>query len=470
MNKLLTLFLFSFGLFVMQPKAEERVILNPEKTQQSIEGWGSSLCWWAAQIGTWEEAKVDSILDCFLSKEGTNMNIFRYNIGGGDDPSHLGGHMVKGKGKRAEMEGFKDSPSSPFNFKADEAQRRILLKIKEKRPDAIFEAFSNSPPYWMTYSGCSGGNKDPMKDNLKPEYYQSFCDYLVEVCKYYKETYGIVFRTLEPFNESTSGYWNAFGSQEGCHFNPQTQVKIIRILDKKLKKSGLSTVISVSDETNIASFLKVMKTYKQEGDILNRIGQLNVHTYSGTNIEREKACALVRKTGLRFCQSETGPNKGKGIMSNLNLIQKMFDDLSIMKPLAWLDWQLMEERNEKWCLLTCDFKTKDYYINKNYYVRMQITRFFKQGYRFIETHNRKVLAAISPSKKEFVLTVLNNTSAEKKYNLDLTLFNGKVKIKKVYRTSETENCSLVPIPRVESGVVSYVSKPLSLQTFVCEIQ
>ena len=34
------------------------------------------------------------------------MNIFRYNIGGGDDPSHLDGHMVKGKGKRAEMEGF----------------------------------------------------------------------------------------------------------------------------------------------------------------------------------------------------------------------------------------------------------------------------------------------------------------------------------------------------------------------------
>ncbi|MCK9343113.1 MAG: glycoside hydrolase, partial [Massilibacteroides sp.] len=437
---------------------------------QTIEGWGSSLCWWAAQIGSWEEAKVDSILDCFLSKEGTNMNIFRYNIGGGDDPSHLGGHMVKGKGKRAEMEGFKDSPSSPFNFKADQAQRRILLKIKEKRPDAIFEAFSNSPPYWMTYSGCSGGNKDPMKDNLKPEYYQSFCDYLVEVCKYYKETYGIVFRTLEPFNESTSGYWNAFGSQEGCHFNPQTQVKIIRILDKKLKESGLSTVISVSDETNIASFLKVMKTYKQEGDLLNRIGQLNVHTYSGTNTEREKACALVGETGLRFWQSETGPNKGQGIMSNLNLIQKMFDDLSIMKPSAWLDWQLMEERNEKWCLLTCDFKTQDYYINKNYYVRMQITRFFKQGYRFVEIPNRKVLAAISPSKKEFVLAVLNNTPAEKKYSLDLTLFNGKVKIKKVYRTSETENCSLVPTPTVESGVVSYVSKPLSLQTFICEMQ
>jgi hypothetical protein len=51
-----------------------------------------------------------------------------------------------------------------------------MLKIKAKRPDAIFEAFSNSPPYWMTFSGCAGGNVDPMQDNLKPEYYEAFCD------------------------------------------------------------------------------------------------------------------------------------------------------------------------------------------------------------------------------------------------------------------------------------------------------
>lgn len=46
-----------------------------------------------------------------------------------------------------------------------------MLKIKEKRPDAIFEAFSNSAPWWMTYSGCCAGNTSLFKDNLKPEYY-----------------------------------------------------------------------------------------------------------------------------------------------------------------------------------------------------------------------------------------------------------------------------------------------------------
>ena len=62
------------------------------------------------------------------------MNIFRYNIGGGDNPSHLDGHMVKGKGKRAEMEGFKASADAPYNWNADKGQRILMLKIKAKRP------------------------------------------------------------------------------------------------------------------------------------------------------------------------------------------------------------------------------------------------------------------------------------------------------------------------------------------------
>ena len=57
-----------------------------------------------------------------------------------------------------------------------------MLKIKEKRPDAIFEAFSNSCPYYMTYSGCCAGHTDASADNLKPEYYEAFAHYLVDVC------------------------------------------------------------------------------------------------------------------------------------------------------------------------------------------------------------------------------------------------------------------------------------------------
>jgi len=44
-----------------------QIIVNPDQSYQSIEGWGSSLCWWAGQVGKWEEEKVDSIIDLITS-------------------------------------------------------------------------------------------------------------------------------------------------------------------------------------------------------------------------------------------------------------------------------------------------------------------------------------------------------------------------------------------------------------------
>lgn len=448
------------------------ISLKTDQTYQTIEGWGSSLCWWAAQVGNWDDTKIDSIVDLITAPDKLNMNIFRYNIGGGDDPSHADGHMVKGKGKRAEMEGFKASANAPYNWEADKAQRKILLKIKAKRPDAIFEAFSNSPPYWMTHSGCAGGNVDPLKDNLKPEFYDAFCDYLINVCKYYKQHFGIEFHTLEPFNESTSNYWYNQGSQEGCHFEPETQMRIIRILAPKLQASGLKTVISASDETNIASCIKVLKAYQSAGDILDKIGQINTHTYSGNNAERVEAYQLTQSIGKPFWQSETGPSgrSKNSLGSNLGLSQKLFDDMRYMKPIAWLDWQLMEETNDVWCLMRCNFKSQEYQIVKNFYVRMQITRFFRQGYTMVETGNDQVLAAINPDKTELVISLVNNLEQAQEYRLNLDKSINFRKEITAFRTSETENCSSVLIAKPSGKSILYTTPAQSVTTLVIPLQ
>lgn len=58
--------------------------------------------------GKWSDDKIDEIVEWMVSPTGLNYNIFRYNIGGGDDPLNTNcdpHHMAKGKGLRAEMEG-----------------------------------------------------------------------------------------------------------------------------------------------------------------------------------------------------------------------------------------------------------------------------------------------------------------------------------------------------------------------------
>ena len=49
-------------------------------------------------------------------------------------------------------------PDGTWDWEQDANQRWVLLQARE-RGASVFEAFSNSPPYWMTYSGRASGNR-----------------------------------------------------------------------------------------------------------------------------------------------------------------------------------------------------------------------------------------------------------------------------------------------------------------------
>ena len=412
--------------------------IDAKQTRQHWEGWGVSLCWWAGQCGRWDDEKIDEIVLWLVSPEGLNYNYFRYNIGGGDDPQNRNcdlHHMGKGKGLRAEMEGFKDFSGDTYHWERDSAQRKILLKIKEKRPDAVFEAFSNSAPYYMTYSGCVGGNADGGKDNLRPEYYEEFAHYLVDVCKHYKDVYGIEFKTLEPFNESATSYWYRNGSQEGCHFDYQSQIDFLRVLSPILKESGLSTIISASDETSVAHSLQAFKAYKYAG-VLPLVGQWNTHTYQGNNKQRDRLASLVHQEGKPLWMSETGSG-GYGLGGNLKLAQRLFDDIRHLQPEAWFDWQYMEERSDQWCTINGSFRRQTYAKVKNYFVRQHCSRFIKRGYDILETSCPQTLAAINANCDAIVLVLLNE-GEQKVHKICFKNLNYFSK-EQAYRTSATEN-------------------------------
>ena len=400
-------------------------VVNPEAERQRFRGWGVSLCWWANMCGRWSDEKIDEIVDWLVSPDGLNFSYFRYNIGGGDDPlnrhcapHHMG--MGQGKGLRAEMEGFKDSTGGAYVWERDAAQRKILLKIREKRPDAVFEAFSNSCPYYMTYSGCCSGNADPGKDNLKPEYYEEFAHYLVDVCKHYKEEYGIEFRTLEPFNESMTSYWWANGIQEGCHFDYSSQIAFLKVLAPILKESGLRTVIAASDESSVAQGVEGFDAYREAG-ILDLIGQWNVHSYQADQPSRSRSNARCREAGIPLCMSEVGFG-GTGLAGNLALARKLMDDIRYMMPEYWADWQYVEEGTDQWCLVRGDFKAQTYEKVKNYSVRQHFTKYIKAGYTFLTSLNEQTLVARNAARDTLVIVALNTDSLPVCHRADLSLF------------------------------------------------
>lgn len=72
----------------------------------------------------------------------------------------------------------------------------------------------------MTISGSVTGAEDG-GDNLREDQYDTFADYLTEVVKHYRDTWGITFRTLNPLNEPSANWWKKGNMQEGSHFNTE---------------------------------------------------------------------------------------------------------------------------------------------------------------------------------------------------------------------------------------------------------
>ena len=68
------------------------VSINPNLHYQTLDGWGTSLCWWGNVVGSWGDKDFngngipdrEEIAELAFSPEYLNLNIVRYNVGGGD--------------------------------------------------------------------------------------------------------------------------------------------------------------------------------------------------------------------------------------------------------------------------------------------------------------------------------------------------------------------------------------------------
>ncbi|WP_315821403.1 glycoside hydrolase [Paraflavitalea speifideaquila] len=289
--------------YVLPGISQTNLVVDPNSRYQTIEGWGVSLAWWANVAGGWSDDKIDTLCTWLTSPTGLNMNVFRFNIAGEENPAH--NHFRYS----AQLQGYKTTEAGPYDFTRDLTQRKILLKLKTKRSDCIFEAIAYSPPYWMTNSGCTAGNTGGT-DNLKTAYYDDFADYLTEVVKYYHDNYGITFRTLAPINEPSSGWWYVNGGQAGCHFSSANQVSIFNEVYSKLQSKTMLSycTLSAMDASNPRETINELNVFAAN-NILSKISQVNVHAYTHLDsiVQYQQLYDTVKKYQKRLWQSESGP-------------------------------------------------------------------------------------------------------------------------------------------------------------------
>jgi O-glycosyl hydrolase len=360
-------------------------------------------------------------------------NIARYNIAGGDDPGHK--HMRAD----AQMEGFQSGLNAAFDWTRDAPQRRMLQEAK-KRGASIFEAASYSPPYWMTVSGCSSGATVGHQDNLRPDMYESFVNYLATVAGHFRDAEGVRFESVEPFNEPDGG-WAALGRQEGNGASYSSQTALIPMLASLLKRDGLDTFVSGVDMNNLDAAVGGLGQLNPAA--LSALGRLNTHDYhTSANPGRLKEYrSLAQKLHKPIWMSELGccfPGQGDGteMWGALFMADSVRMDLRDMGAEAWVLWQ------PDWNVIGFDPNGGAPQLKKQFYALAQYTRFIRPGFQIISAGSAyNTLAAYSSSAKRLVL-VSTNWDALTTNDLDLSAFAILPSSSTVYRTTVDKDANL----------------------------
>ncbi len=419
-----------------------------------FEGWGTSLCWWANRVGYSDEL-AEKTAELFFGDTGLRMNIARFNIGGGDNPTH--DHITR---TDSNMPGYSryENGKVVYDWNADFNQRNVLFKSIAANPDLIVEMFSNSPPYYMTESGCSTGNTNAGKNNLKDQWYGGFADYMAEVCAHYQNEWGVKIQSVEPFNEPYTNFWGANSQkQEGCHFDiGNSESKMIMEMKRAMDAKNMGgTMIVASDETSIDTQIDAFKALS--GDAKKVISRIDTHTYGGSKRNELKNLALQNGKNLWMSEVDGGSTAGQnaGEMGGaLWLADRIRDDCNGLNCSAWILWQAIDKHISKdgyngkkdsgmpdittgfWGLSVADHDRKDIILTKKYYAFGQYSRYIRPGYTMLKTSDSTV-AAYDKNGNRLVIVAVNDGSGARQLDFDLSEFSSIGDSVQVIRTSGT---------------------------------
>lgn len=468
---------------------------NSSPTNGGIfEGWGTSLCWWANRVGFSEKLTKDSAKLFFSKEDGLGLNIMRYNIGGGDAPTH--NHI---KRTDSEMPGWwkydEETKNFVFNSDTDKNQLAVLLEAyKASGDDAYVEAFSNSPPYYMTVSGCSSGGKNPLANNLKKSQIVPFAEYLARVCDYIQTNCGIKIKSLAAMNEPFTNYWRYLSEkQEGCHVSPgRMQSSVLVATYNALRERNLHDItVTASDETNTKKQYYSLK--KLSSEALGVVGRISTHTY-------EKATAgvgkLAREKGKNIWMSETdwssisGENAGE-MGPALWLCDKIIEDMNTISPSAWVIWQIVaayisripdsegrldmpgipDLNNGFWGTAFADIDKEEIYLTQKYYAFGQFSRYIRPGMTIIHT-DKSSLGAYDKNTGRLVLVCINKKEVDEDISIVFNSFSKELRKITPVRTSgdikSGEHWSELPSFTAENNEFTFNLKGNSITTFLID--
>lgn len=414
--------LFSAALYAQSPG----IVLDPSKSRNSWEGWGTSLAWWGVGVGA--SAYQEPLADLIFTQKtvnirgqdypGLGLNVVRYNVGGGGLPGDVPEQAEKRPSDLVwyrDVDGYwvdwysTDPTSTSWNWDRDVNQRALLQAAVARGVDKV-EFFANAPMWWMMNSKSSAGGRLQSWNRL------DFARYLATVAKKAQTDWKIPVTSIEPFNEPSANWWNYPKNQEGCGIPLSEQVEIMRNLEGELQSRGLGSLQLTAGDENSVREAKTATEYYDKNNVGGLLEKINVHAYSnGLSPMRDNKArtALTQAAkGRTIWVSEYGDPDGTGA----DLAQTIIEDLSYLRPTAWVYWQIIEN-SSAWGALNANFdqtgerRAEPTWVYNKYWIFAHFTRFIRPGNLILEQSEPSLTVGFDPHSETYAGVLVNRGAA-----------------------------------------------------------
>lgn len=473
--------------------AQQKVIINLDKTFQEIEGFAASDCWTVNYVGQWAGNGPENAAKWLFSSSfktngdptGIGLSMWRVNLGAGT-AEQGDASTITDISRRAEC--FMNADGS-YDWSKQKGQQFFCEKALEYGCNN-FVLFSNSPLVYFTRNGL-GTSPGDWKSNLKPEYYADFADYLTEVTDYFINRKGMNVSYVSPVNEPQ--YQWTGGGQEGSPWTNAEIKKLVMELDKSILTKKLPVKILITEAGDWSRLLQGLGHADSQifnfwdklsvnylGDIQTLDKTVGAHSYwldrdneTLQNV-RENVNRRAKEYGLKSYQTEwsmlSDPPTDQFPASYeeasytdiaLHMAKVIHSDLVYANVASWSFWTSMDM--ERWGhknrfsllkLIPGDgdngsiLNSGKVTTHKTLWALGNYSLFIRPGYKRVEMSGANELSALMGSayvspNKDTLVTVYVNVSQEK-ITIQPDLSGLSVKERCMYRTCSLMDLKYIP--------------------------
>jgi O-glycosyl hydrolase len=391
-----------------------RVVVEPSITYQRLLGYGQGSMdqanpRWYRQLS---EAERERLLDRLytLGDDGLGLSICRTYLTAGDAPGHA--HWDREPGGARGGLGY-EPQDGEYNW---EGHADTLWHAQgAARRGALMVAFWNSPPWWMTISGCTSGAAGGTA-NLRAGLEDRFARHMAEVLRHYRDAWGVDFDRVSPLNEPESDWWKEGGGQDGCHVDARQAAVIVAALQQRLGAAGLKATLQ-APEAAFAGSLGYVDEVLADGAAYDAVTDLTSHQYIADfhGLRRWPTRGRLHHKGVWM--SEWGDWTSRGMDLALNYARKISEAHRVMQAEAWCMWE------PAFLVDVADGRAEP---NLAWYAVAQFSRFARPGMTAVEVTDTacRTTGYVDAEARRLVLVTLNDGAEPATLSYDLSGFTG----------------------------------------------